>query len=296
MTVAPGARILAAEHKYLVVSGIKLHYVIAGQGPVVLLLHGLGTSWVTWQRNIKSLADAGFTVLAPDLPGHGDSDKPESWCYDPLNEARLVYDFTRAMGVERFSLLGNSAGGLMAALLALEHPELIKHLVLVASGGLTKRARLFLESVSLPVLGSLIYQQWFHQSEKVIKQMFHRQPPFLGELLPELRRVRGLPGSREATLQSIRSSVSYFGLKERNRIVVRLKEVPAPILKVWGEKDIVVSVAHAEMFRQELPESTIHVMPGCGHWPQLENSADFNSLLTAFLKGASAIGSGPTGG
>ena len=151
MTLASGTGTLSAEHKYISVSGINLHYVGAGQGPVVLLLHGLGTSWVTWQRNIEPLADAGFTVLAPDLPGHGDSDKPEGWSYDPLSCARLVYDFARALGAERFSLVGNSAGGLMAALLALEHPEHVEHLVLVASGGLTKRARLFLEAVSLPV-------------------------------------------------------------------------------------------------------------------------------------------------
>ena len=126
--------------------------------------------------------------------------------------------------------------------------------------------------------------------------MFHGPPPFLGELLTELHRIRRLPGSREATLKSIRSSVGYFGFKERHRIVVRLKEVPAPLLTVWGEKDIVVSVSHAEIFRQVLPEGRIHVFPECGHWPQLEKHEDFNTLLTAFLKGAPASGSGPTGG
>ena len=70
-----------AEHKNLVLDGVKVHYVRAGEGPVVLLLHGLGTSQVTWYRNIEPLAAAGFTVLAPDLPGHGDSDKPDHLSY-----------------------------------------------------------------------------------------------------------------------------------------------------------------------------------------------------------------------
>ena len=69
-----GKRETALEHKTVTLDGVKVHYVQAGEGPVVLLLHGLGTSLVSWCRNIQPLADAGFTVLAPDLPGHGDEE------------------------------------------------------------------------------------------------------------------------------------------------------------------------------------------------------------------------------
>ena len=71
------------EHKTIALSGVKVHYVEAGQGPVVLLLHGLGSSLDTWWRNVEPLADAGLSVLAPDLPGHGDSEKPDALDYGP---------------------------------------------------------------------------------------------------------------------------------------------------------------------------------------------------------------------
>ena len=285
-----------AQHKDVTLGGVNVHYVQAGQGPVVLLLHGLGASWVTWSRNIVPLAEAGFTAVALDMPGHGDSDKPDHWDYDPAGGAELVHDFSRALGAERVSLVGNSAGGLTAALFALEHPGIVDRLVLVASGGLTKRAYLFLRMVSLPVLGSLIYRPWLHRKMGVNKRIFYRPPPFLDEVLPELRRVHALPGSRLAVLRSIRASVSYFGLKGQHRIVNRLKALPIPLMTVWGENDIVVSVSHAEMFRRELPLSTVHTMPECGHWPHMEKPDDFNDLLNAFLKGTPVGGSGPAGG
>ena len=111
------------EHKTIALSGVKVHYVEAGQGPVVLLLHGLGSSLDTWRRNVEPLADAGFTVLAPDLPGHGDSEKPDALDYGPRTAVDFTGQFLSALGVERASLVGNSAGGLVAALFALENPE-----------------------------------------------------------------------------------------------------------------------------------------------------------------------------
>ena len=284
------------EHKDVTLKGVNVHYVQVGQGPVVLLLHGLGASWVTWHRNILPLAEAGFNAVALDMPGHGDSDKPDHWDYDPESVAELVHDFSRALGAERFSLVGNSAGGLTAALLALEHPEKVDRLVLVASGGLGKRAYLFLRMVSLPVLGSLIYRPWLHRKMGVNKRIFYRPPPFLDEVLPELRRVHALPGSRRAVLRSVRASVNYFGLKGQTRIVNLLKGSPISLMTVWGENDIVVPVSHAEMFRRELPRSTVHTLPECGHWPHMEKPDDFNALLAAFLKGTPVVGSGPAGG
>ena len=99
------------RHKNIVLTGVNVRYVQAGQGPVVLLPHGPGASLVTWSQNIEPLAEAGFAVLALDLPGHGDSDKPGHLSYDPISGAHLLHDFYRALSVERLSLLGSSAGG-----------------------------------------------------------------------------------------------------------------------------------------------------------------------------------------
>ena len=285
-----------ALHKNISLGGVNIRYVQAGRGPVVLLLHGLGASQVTWCRNIGPLAEAGFTVLAPDMPGHGDSDKPDHLSYDPVSAARLVHKFTRALGVERLSLVGSSAGGLIVSLMALEHPEEVDRLVLVGSGGLGKRVSWFLRMVSLPVLGDLLYRPWVHDKIGATKKIFYRPPPFFDEVLREMHRVRSLPGSRRAALRSIRSSINYFGLRNNRQVIDRLKESPVPLMTVWGEEDIIIPVSHADLVRQELPQSVVHTMPKCGHWPHMERADEFNSLLTGFLKGLPTDGSGPGGG
>ena len=281
-----------AEHKNISIRGVNVRYVQAGQGPVVLLVHGLGASLITWCRNIDPLAEAGFTVLAPDLPGHGDSDKPGHLSYDPVSGARLVNEFISALGVDRVSLVGNSAGGLIVGLMALDYPEKVDRLVLVASGGLGKRVSWFLRLVSLPMLGDLLYQPWLHRNLGVAKRIFYRPPPFLDEVLLEMHRVRSLPGSRRAALRSIRSSINYFGLCSQSYIVDRLKKSTVPLMTVWGEKDIVIPLSQAEIIRRELPHSVVHTIPDCGHWPHMEKADEFNSIVTEFLRGAPVGGSG----
>jgi 4,5:9,10-diseco-3-hydroxy-5,9,17-trioxoandrosta-1(10),2-diene-4-oate hydrolase len=284
---------LRAEHKSLVLGKLNVHYVQAGQGPVVLLLHGLGTSLVTWSRNIEPLAAAGFTVLAPDLPGHGDSDKPAHLSYDPVDGARLIHQFLQSLGVERVSLVGNSAGGLVVGLFALSHPEKVDRLVLVASGGLGRRVSWFLRVFSLPVLGELLYQPQL-QNVDISKRIFYQAPPFLDEIMAEMYRVRALPGVRRAGLRAIRSSINFLGLRQNRYILPRLKQSPVPLLTVWGREDNIIPVSHARLVRQELPHSVVRIMPQCGHWPHMEKAEQFNDLLIRFLRGALDDGTHPT--
>ena len=261
----------------------------------MLLLHGLGASSATWSRNIEPLAEAGFTVLALDLPGHGDSDKPGHLSYDPISGAQLLYDFAKTLSVERWSLVGSSAGGLIAGLFALDHPEIVDRLVLVGSGGLGKSVSWFLRIISLPVLGELLYQPWLHDKMGLTKKIFYKPPPFVDEVLGELHRTRSLPGSRRAALSAIRSSINYFGLRRHRNIVDRLKESPVPLMTVWGEQDIIIPISHADRIRRELPNSTVHTMPECGHWPHMEKPDEFNHLLTTFLRRATVDGTGAGG-
>ena len=274
-----------ADKKDINIWGVNIRYVQAGEGPVVLLLHGLGTSLITWYCNIDALAEAGFTVIALDLPGYGDSDKPGHLNYDPESASEFLYDFTQELGLGQLSLVGSSAGSLIVGLYALEHPESVDKLVLVGPGGLGQKVSWFLRLMSIPVVGELVYRPRLHDRIAITKWIFHRPPDFLDELLPEMYRVRGLPGARTAMLRSVRSSINYWGLRHQQNILNRLRDLPVPLLTVWGEEDSIIPISQADAVREALPESIVYTVPDCGHWPQMEQHELFNGLLTRFLTG-----------
>ena len=273
------------EHKHINLAGINLHYVQAGEGPVVLLVHGLGTSSVTWSRNIEPLAGSGYTVLAPDLPGHGDSDKPRSLSYGPVAGARLIHDFLDALGVDRVSLVGNSAGGLIAGLFALDHPLRVDRLVLVASAGLGRDVSWALRIISVPVIGELIDQPRLLRLLNVGNRLFYRPSAFPDGFLAESYRSRSNPEIRRVTIKAIRSCITLFGQRRRCRILDRLGGLAAPIMTVWGTEDRYVPVSHAYLMGRALPRTQVRTIPECGHWPHMEKAAEFNALLTQFLDG-----------
>lgn len=147
------------EHNTVDLAGVRVHYVRAGQGPAVLLIHGLGSSWLSWRENIQPLAQAGYTVIAFDLPGHGDSGRALGLDYHPAGGADLAGGLLRALDIPKAHLVGNSAGGLIAGLVALDHPQMVDRLVLVAAGGLGREVSWLLRLVSLPMAGELVTGQ-----------------------------------------------------------------------------------------------------------------------------------------
>ncbi len=251
----------------------------------MVLLHGLSASWYTWCRNLEPLARAGFTVLALDLPGFGDSDKPRDLDYTPANGAKLVNDFLEALGVDRAVIVGSSAGGLVAGLFALNYPSRVERLVLVAPGGMGREVAWVLHFAVLPGLGETIFRTPFFDMFDFHRLTFCNAPKFLDQVLPELRRTAKLPGARRALLQSIRSSVNLFGQRRENMILGRLSKLPLPILTVWGQEDIIIPASQTQEVARLLPRSIVKTIPDCGHWPHMEQEDTFNQLLADFLRG-----------
>lgn len=272
-----------AQHKFIDIDGINVHYIDAGEGPPVLLLHGLGTSLVTWHCNVVPLVDAGYRVLALDLPGHGDSDKPRTLSYDPVNAVRVVHRFLELQGVDQTTLVGNSAGGLIGGLYAVTHPERVSRVVLVASGGLGRQVCWFLRIASLPWVGELLYRPSLRNAIDLSKHIFFQEPPVLGEVLPEMYRVRNLPGARHAAIQSVRSSINLWGLRKQRQILHRLTQLSIPLLTVWGAEDNIIPVEHALEVERLIPNSIVCIIPQCGHWPHMERAEEFNDLLVRFI-------------
>ena len=265
------------------VDGMNVQFAVAGAGPVVLLVHGLATSMITWCRNMDAIAAAGFTALALDLPGYGGSSTADHRGYSPESAARFLVDFADELRMERFSVVGNSAGGLVAGITALEHPDRVEKVALVGSAGLGKRISWPLKLISLPVVGELFYKPQMISKEAVVKRIFYRPPDFLDEIMPEMVRVRCLPHGQQVMLQSVRSGINLLGLRPEHQILNRLGELQAPLLAVWGEDDLVIPPIKEDDVRRVVPDSSVHVLPECGHWPQMEKPDEFNEILTDFL-------------
>ena len=145
---------LPGESRYIDVDGLKPHYVVAGEGPPILLLHGLGASVVTWRDNIGPLSES-HTVYALDFPGHGDTDNPDI-DYAPETILRFMVRLLAELKLDRVAIIGNSVGGAVGLMMALRHGDRVSGLVLVGSAGLGRDISPYVRLLSLPLVGRVL--------------------------------------------------------------------------------------------------------------------------------------------
>ena len=271
------------ESRYVEIDGINTHYVVAGEGRPVLLIHGLGASMVVWRENIAALAER-FRVYAIDLPGHGDSDKPDIE-YDADSTVEFLRKFVESLGVGQIALVGNSLGGALALMTALAHPEIVSKLALVSSGLLGREVSIWLRLPSLPVIGELMNNGPVDSTGFMLRKALFDKSLATQELITELRRTNSLPGAREAVLKIIRNFISLWGVKRRYVRARELRRLEMPLLIVWGAEDKIFPVKHAYRAARTNSRVDLHVFSSCGHIPQLERAAEFNGIALEFLSG-----------
>ena len=272
-----------ARHHDVTVEGLRTHYVAAGQGPPILLLHGLGASAIVWRENIDALS-MHYAVYALDLPGHGDSDKPAA-SYTVQIGVRVLIGFLDALGLAQAALVGSSMGGALAVATALEHPQRVSRLVLVDAAGLGREVAPYLRVGSLPLVGEVFNRPWFGMTNKMLRGVFHNKRLATVELEEELERTRSSPGARQAELRILRHGVNLLGVRPHTVFQGRLPALKMPVLLVWGARDTVLPVAHAYAAFRMLSTARLVVYPDCGHWPQMERAAEFNRMVGEFLRG-----------
>ena len=235
-----------------------------------------------WKENIAVLAGS-RTVYAVGLLGHGMSDKPGNIPYDDAAGGEFLERFMDALGIQRSSLIGNSAGGLIAGAFAFQYPDRVEKLVLVDSAGLGRSVAWFLRVTSLPLVGEFLHTFDFWNIRTLRKNVFYDSSPVDLEPMTELVASRKQPDSIKAALEGLRSGVNILGLKGKMNILAKLKDVSVPMLIIWGEEDRIVPVSHVRRAARELPQAKVHVFPRCGHWPQMEKADIFNQLVLSFL-------------
>ena len=280
---APGAPVLdGVRHRYTEVAGIGTRYMMAGQGPPVVLIHGLGSSAATWERTVPALAER-YTVYALDMPGHGDSEKPDI-AYSLDAGIDYLDAFLDALDVPRTALVGNSMGGLLSLGMALERPERVTRLALVDAAGLGRELAFLLRLASVPVVGELMRRSSvFGYARSLMRKASTEGRVTWSVLVDALRGARIPPEASRAELSALRHGANFRGVRSDYILLDRLPELAMPLLIVWGAQDKVLPVAHAYAAARTCPSAQTVVLDRCGHWPQLEQSDEFNRILEAYL-------------
>jgi pimeloyl-ACP methyl ester carboxylesterase len=274
------------EAKTATVHGRAVTYIEAGDGPVLLLIHGMGGSCENWREVIEPLARH-HTVIAPDLPGHGSSE-PGAGDYSIGALAAGLRDLLLALGHERATLVGHSLGGGVAMQLAYQFPEMMERLVLVSSGGLGPEVSLVLRAAALP--GADAFVALTAGAGKRVGSAVGRGLSAIG-LRPtadiaEVARGYGTlsdPDRRAAFLATLRSVVGTRGQRVDAADRLYLAEA-VPVLIIWGARDSIIPVRHGEEAHEAIPGSRLVVFEGVGHLPQLEAPGRFIAALERFLR------------
>lgn len=271
------------QDRYVQVGQINTRYWTSGdKGRTVILLHGIGSSVETWTLNISVLAQH-HRVYAVDLVGAGRSDKPPA-TYSLTYLAEFVKDFMDALSIECACLVGNSLGGGVALQFALDFPRKVEKLVLVNSLGLGKEITLTLRLATLPFVGRL-FSPTRSGTALALKQSVYNSTLISDEWVELYYQIATLPGTWSALLALINTNINLFGVRPEvyNAIVDRLATITTPTLVFWGQQDRILPVVHAAVATKGLPSARVHIFDPCGHWPQVERSEEFNTLVLEFL-------------
>jgi 4,5:9,10-diseco-3-hydroxy-5,9,17-trioxoandrosta-1(10),2-diene-4-oate hydrolase len=264
--------------------GLELSYLVDGQGPATLLIHGLGGFAASWRHTIAALSSHG-QVVALDLPGFGQSAKPRRR-YDLAFLAGTVDGFLRALDIDRVRLVAHSLGGAVAAAFALAFPDRVERLALVSPviPGFPLRPSMVYRVLALPGIGDLVARAVTRRmcAAALDRCFFSAHPEEVAFLVDHQFEVRASAGGRGAYLATLRGARRDFAAGAP-AYRAALGRWTRPALVIHGRQDRVVPVAHAEAVAGGLPTAVMRVVDQCGHFPQIEHARAVNEWLGEFL-------------
>ena len=274
------------ELRHVEIHGHDLAYRIGGEGPVVLLVHGMAGSSATWRRVMPTLAER-FTVVAPDLVGHGQSEKPRG-DYSLGAFATGLRDLLLALGHERATIVGQSLGGGVAMQFAYQYPERCERLVLVSSGGLGDDVNLLLRLLALPgaeLVLPVACTKWLYGAGVTAASWLRNVGLHTSPHIDEVWNAYGSltdGETRASFLSTLRSVVDVSGqrVSASDRLYLA-SEVPTLI--VWGDRDHIIPVEQGRETHEAIPGSRLEIFHGAGHFPHCEDPARFSRVLTDFI-------------
>ncbi|MFA6297579.1 MAG: alpha/beta fold hydrolase [Nocardioides sp.] len=275
------------EVQYLTIHGHRRAFVKVGQGPALLLLHGLGCDHTTWEPVLDTLAKR-YTVIAPDLLGHGQSDKPRA-DYSVGGYANGMRDLLTVLGIDKVTVVGHSFGGGVAMQFAYQFPERTERMMLVGSGGLGPEVSPFIRAITTP---------GYHQLMGVLTLPGVRHIGLAGmralagtgwKATRDLYEVADIydsfkdPHARAAIRHVVRAVVDWKGqivtMADRAYLTDEM-----PMAVVWGRDDRVIPVRHASNAAALAPKARIEVIPNAGHFPHRDHPQRFAKIVHDFIR------------
>jgi pimeloyl-ACP methyl ester carboxylesterase len=298
-STVPSARRLPPEDfelKEIVLHGHRVAYRSAGSGPAIVLVHGITSTSATWERVMPYLATR-FTVIAPDLIGHGESAKPRG-DYSLGAYASAVRDLMVTLGQERATFVGHSLGGGVVMQLAYQFPERCERLVLVDSGGLGREVSLLLRAATLPlseVVLPLLASTRLLDAGRTVGRLFGRVGLQARTDMAELARGHASladPEARAAFVHTLRTIVDPGGQRVNATDRLYLAE-HIPFMLIWGERDPIIPVEHGLAAHELVPSSRLELFEGAGHFPHMDEPQRFLDVLLDFIDSTEAADMDP---
>jgi pimeloyl-ACP methyl ester carboxylesterase len=259
------------EQKEITIGTIKTSYLLCGNGEPVIFLHGAGAGAVTWYPSINSISK-NFQVLAPDIVGYGESDKPDA----PYNRpyfSKWLKDFLKELKISKAHIVGLSQGGAIALQFAIDNPEMVNKLVLVDSAGLGAKVSFW------PLIGTI----WMNSfpssmanrfnSRYILHNPINRDPNHSNYSIAVLK----YKGGKNAFKQGRGTAVSKISEE-------LLKQIQNETLIIWGKDDKLFSVKYGETAAKIIPNAKLHLIQDAGHLPLMDQPEIFNKILGDFLK------------
>jgi pimeloyl-ACP methyl ester carboxylesterase len=267
--------------------GHRVGFQAAGDGPLLILLHGITSTSEAWRDVMPRLAER-YTVIAPDLIGHGRSAKPRG-DYSLGGYAAGVRDLLAVLGFERGTVVGHSLGGGIAMQFSYLFPEYVERMALISSGGLGQEVHPLLRAAALP--GSewvlpLLAREWSITAGDAVRNVASKLGLEAGPDLAEFARGYASlteEGATDAFLDTLRSVIGPEGQKVSALDRLYLAD-QMPTLIVWGDKDPVIPVEHGRNAHNIVAHSTYVEIEGSGHWPMLDAPDRIVRELTEFME------------
>lgn len=279
-------KVTHSEHsKFVEVDGINIHYQEFGEKslPTLLLVHGFTASNYVWKTVAPMLADQGFHVVAPDLPGFGFSEKPSWYDYSIASNSRILQRFLNLLGIGRATLVGSSYGGAVCMWFTLDNPERVAKLVLIdAVCNNDPKNHPVLKLAEVPGVGEVI-TPFLVDSKTFLKMRMQKTIDPANHHLITRERIDSI--HRPIAAADGHRSVL---LTSRNWDASRIEEdvhlIDQPTLIIWGENDKVIPLRDGEYLYETILNSRMVVLKECGHVPQEEKPESFTRLVTEFCR------------